>query len=168
MDPMKKKEHLQRSSKKYKSMDPMKKKELLETYSEKYKSMDPMKKKELIQTIATRKATKNNPLLHDLDNCISRFQNKIKEGPFYICSVCNRLLYRKSVVLLPKNKYTNANEALFTNIKSFDDKEYICKTCHSKILKGKIPCQAIYNNMYVDKIPTELSSLEKLEQILIA
>ena len=33
--------------------------------------------------------------------------------------------------------------------------------------KGKIPCQAICNNMYVDKIPPELPSLEKLEQILI-
>ena len=57
---------------------------------------------------------------------------------------------------------------MFTDIKSFDDKEYICKTCHSKVLKRKIPCQAIYNNMHVDKIPAELASLEKLEQILIA
>ena len=75
---MKKKELLETSSKRYKSMDPRKKKELLETSSKKYKSMDPMKKKEVLETIATRKATKNNPLLHDLDNCISRFQNKIK------------------------------------------------------------------------------------------
>jgi len=29
------------------------------------------------------------------------------------------------------------------------------------------PCQAVYNNMFVDDIPTELSSLEKLQQILI-
>ena len=57
---------------------------------------------------------------------------------------------------------------MFTDIKSFDHKEYICKTCHSKVLKDKIPCQAICNNMYVDEIPAELSSLEKLEQILIA
>ena len=66
-----------------------------------------------------------------LDDYISRFHNKIKEGPYYACSVCNRLLYRKSVMLLQKNKYTNVNETLFTDIKSFDEKEYIFKTCHS-------------------------------------
>ena len=35
-------------------------------------------------------------------------------------------------------------------------------------MKGKIPCQAVYNDMSVDKIPAELTLLEKLEQILIA
>ena len=49
-----------------------------------------------------------------------------------------------------------------------NDKEYICKTCHSKVIKGKVPCQAVYNDMFADDIPTELSTLEKLEQILIA
>ena len=41
-------------------------------------------------------------------------------------------------------------------------------TCHSKVVKGKIPCQAVYNDMSVDEIPAELALLEKLEQILIA
>ena len=57
---------------------------------------------------------------------------------------------------------------LFTDIKSFDQKQYICKTCHSKVLKGKTPCQAVCNEMYVDDVPNELLCLEKLEQILIA
>ena len=34
--------------------------------------------------------------------------------------------------------------------------------------KRKLPCWAVVNNMYVDEITTELSSLEKLEQIRIA
>ena len=41
-------------------------------------------------------------------------------------------------------------------------------TRHSKVIKGKLPCQAVVNNMSVDEIPTELSSLEKLEQIRMA
>ena len=53
-------------------------------------------------------------------------------------------------------------------IPSFDNKEYICSTCHSKVAKGKIPCQAVYNDMSVDEIPVELALLEKLKQILIA
>ena len=124
-------------------MDPMKKKYLVETNAKKYKSIEPKQKEALLkknresmkykyQTMDPLKEAKFNPLLHDLDNYISRFHNKIKEGPYYVCSVCNRLLYRKSVMLLQKNKYINVNEILFTDIKSFDDKEYICKTCHSK------------------------------------
>ena len=57
---------------------------------------------------------------------------------------------------------------VFTGQKSFDEKEYVCKTCNSKILKGKVPCQAVKNNLYLDEIPPELALLEKLEQILIA
>ena len=38
----------------------------------------------------------------------------------------------------------------------------------SKVIKGKLLCQAVVSNKYVDEISTELSSLEKLEQILIA
>ena len=49
----------------------------------------------------------------------------------------------------------------------FDGKEYIRKTCHSKVIKKGLPCQAVVNNMYVDETPTQLASLEKLEQVLI-
>ena len=49
----------------------------------------------------------------------------------------------------------------------FDGNEDICKTCHSKVVKGELPCQAVVNNMYVDETPTQLASLEKLEQELI-
>ena len=79
------------------------------------------------------------------------------------------MLYRKSVLIFNKQKYINCNiQHIFTDKLSFDNKEYICKTCHSKIIKGKVPCQALYNDMFVDDIPTELPCLEKLEQILIA
>ena len=47
----------------------------------------------------------------------------------------------------------------------FDGKENICKTSYSKVIKGELPCQAVVNNMYVDETPTQLASLEKLEQV---
>ena len=78
------------------------------------------------------------------------------EGPYYTCSVCNRLLYRKSVIQLKEAKYNT--RFLFTNKKSFDNNEYICKTCDLKVSKGKVPCQAVYNKLLVDEIPTELES----------
>lgn len=57
---------------------------------------------------------------------------------------------------------------MFTIKVSFDGKEYICKTCHSKSANGKIPSQAIINNLFVDEVPSELECLQKLEHILIA
>jgi len=56
----------------------------------------------------------------------------------------------------------------FNRRKSYDNKEYMCKTCHSKVIKGKLPCQAVINDMYMDEIPQELASLAKLEQILVS
>ena len=43
------------------------------------------------------------------------------EGPFYTCTVCNRLLYRKSVTQVKEAKYST--RFLLTNKKSFDKKE---------------------------------------------
>lgn len=51
---------------------------------------------------------------------------------------------------------------------SFDGGEYICKTCHSNAVQGRLPCQAIVNNLYVNDVQTELENLQKLEQIIIA
>ena len=51
---------------------------------------------------------------------------------------------------------------------SFDGKIYICNTCHSKAIQGKVPCRSTVNNLCVDDVPTELESLKKLEQIIIA
>ena len=153
MDPMKKKFILETKANKYKSMDPYKKYKLLKEKAQKYKSaglkekkaclqknrqrvkykykiIDPLKKANQLEKCKKARDSKADPLFHDLDHYISRFHNKIKEGPYYICSVCNRLLYKKSVMLLHKNKYVNANESLFTDVKSFDENEYICKTCH--------------------------------------
>ena len=64
------------------------------------------------------------------------------------------------------NKYPC--QTFFNIQQSFDSKEYICKTCYSEVMKGELPYQAVVNNMYVDETPTQLASLEKLEQVLIA
>ena len=75
------------------------------------------------------------------------------------------MLYRKSVLIFNKQKYVNCNiQNIFTEKLPFDNKEYICKTCHSKVIKRKVPCQAVYNDMFVDDIPTELSTLEILSR----
>ena len=101
-----------------------------------------------------------------MDSCIDTFKKKIREGPYYICCVCDRMLYMKSVLQLLSNRYSSQH---LINVQiSFDGKIYICNTCHSKAIQGKVPCQVTVNNLCVDDLPTKLESLKKLEQIIIA
>jgi len=104
---------------------------------------------------------------HSLDYYIEQFNLSIRDGPYYICVVCNRLLYRKSVIELKTEKYSS-NLCLFTSVGSFNGNVYICYTCHQNIKKKKVPCQAVHNDLAVDDLPSELAGLEKLEQILIS
>lgn len=124
--------------------------------------MDTDKKRNIISRIQSNKKAHKTQL-----NKISVFQSKIKEGTYYVCSVCNRLLYRKTVIHLNKEIYSSQLN-VFTDVKSFDDKQYICRTCNTKVLNGNIPCEAVCNKLCIDELPPELSLLEKLEQILIA
>lgn len=187
MDANKKQNLLTAYAEKYNSMDANEKQNLLTDYAEKYKCMDANEKQQLLAKTreayhnmkskekekrlekmrkVTRIAKQTKAITHnDLDSCIASFQKAVREGPYYICSVCNRILYRKTVTELKKSKYIIQH--LFTGKKSFD-KEYICKTCSSKLSKGQIPCQAVHNKLMVDDIPSELECLEKLEQILIS
>ena len=52
--------------------------------TEKYALMNSLEKKHLVESIVSKRKRKFN-----LDNCISQFRSKIKQGPCYICSVCN-------------------------------------------------------------------------------
>ena len=47
------------------------------------------------------------------------------------------------------------------------EKEYVCKTCHIKMKKSQVPCQAVYNTLFVDDIPEEMSCLNQLGLFLI-
>ena len=179
MDPINKQMLLENIQLKYKEMEPLKK-FFLEKRAMVYNAMD-FREKEVYHAknrtnmkrkYEVKKTEKQNKKIKSssddvmLDCCILTFHSRIKEG-HYICSICNRLLYRKSVKLIEKKKYSLVPKTLFTNIASFDNKQCKFTTCHSKIVKGKTPCQAVYNGMSVDEIPVELTLLEKLEQILI-
>ena len=160
---------LEKKRAKYQTMDISKKKEFIAINSSKIMSnrmsLDPKQKNNLLNREKEKRMEKKS-LTHDIDTYIEKFKKQIKAGPFYICCVCNRTLYKKSVVILQKNKYPRQD--CFMCQSSFDSKEYICKTCHAKVLKGHKPCQAVVNNLFVDETPTELAALEKLEQIFIA
>ncbi len=165
LDQSKKEELLTKNMSYKKTMKEEQKHKLLQNKRAKYQVMDPQQKNALLNR-EKEKTMENNSQIHDIDMYIDEFKRQIKAGPFYICCVCNRTLYKKSVITLQKNKYPRQD--CFMIQCSFDGKEYVCKTCHGKLRKGQQPCQAAVNNLSVDETPTELAALEKLEQILIA
>ena len=101
---------------------------------------------------------------------IQKFKLHISQGPYFICVVCNRCLYKQLVKLFHENKYdTTLHENIFDfRILSFDEKEYICITCDSKLIKNKIPCQAVINDLELHELPADFSDIRRLEKVLIA
>ena len=67
-----------------------------------------------------------------------------------------------------KEKYNSEHIGrLVTDLRSFDNKHYICGTCDFKVKKSQVPCQAVYNKLYLDDSPIGISCLNHLELFLI-
>ena len=97
------------------------------------------------------------------------FTSAIKEGPDYIGVCCNRLMYRKTILQFQVSNYDKApSEFVVPKTVSAQDKQWICKTCHSTLKQGRLPAQAKANNLDLDDIPAELSELNPLETRLIS
>ena len=45
-------------------------------------------------------------------------------------------------------------------VKLFDEKLYICETCHKYLYKNEVPCQAVCNKMALVPIPDQLKYLK--------
>ena len=98
IDAAKKQDLLDKQAENYKTMDTGKKQDLLNKQAEKYKTMGSFRKQELLERY---KETYNcNSKNITLDSCIQQLKKKIREGPYYVCHVCNRALYKKSVLTI--------------------------------------------------------------------
>ena len=77
------------------------------------------------------------------DKIINQFHKNIMCGPEYICTCCDQLWYRSSVTKCNVNNYSkcpqNIVESCITGVKSVDDTEWICRTCHSNLKDSKLP-----------------------------
>jgi len=101
-------------------------------------------------------------------NNVCKFKALVKNGPVFVCVACNRTLYRQSVFIFDNNKYQVDHKIFDSRLSSFDGLEYICKTCHQKLLKKKVPCQAVFNDLKLFDFPVEFQNIRKLEKILIS
>ena len=69
-----------------------------------------------------------------------------QERPYYMCVVCNRCPYRRSMILYPEGKFPLLDENSLDLLKSYDGNFYIYKTCSRKIKKGYTSCKLFVIN----------------------
>ncbi|CAB3985503.1 Hypothetical predicted protein [Paramuricea clavata] len=100
------------------------------------------------------------------------FHKNISVGPEHICTCCDQLWYRSSVTECNPSLYKScSNEILnlcLTGVKSIDNTEWICGTCHSNLKDGKLPSCAKANKMTFPEKPDVLNDLTSLEERLIS
>ena len=94
------------------------------------------------------------------------FKNQIKEGIFYISVICNRFLYKISVILFKKENYDDVIATLTSLHKSYNDLLYMCEACNKVMKKKFIPCQAVLNNLNITLLTKEFQSIHKLERVI--
>ena len=93
-------------------MNPEEKEKLLSGRAEWYKTLDPADK-DKITSLQANKETHRNSVQLDLDHKITAFQSKIREGSYYIFSVCNRIQYRKTVIQLKKTNVQHSARTIY-------------------------------------------------------
>ena len=59
---------------------------------------------------------------------VEHFPEQVKQGSYYIFTICHRSLYQRSVKLFKHEKYYILTAELYHPKKSFDEKLYICET----------------------------------------
>ena len=103
---------------------------------------------------------------------IELFHQNISVGPEYICTCCDQLWYKSSVTKCNASLYQPCSreilDSCLTGLKSIDDTEWICGTCHSNLKAGKLPTCAKANKMTFPKKPDVLKDLTPLEERLIS
>ena len=109
------------------------------------------------------------------NNAIANFLSKTKMGPDFVCTICHRMMYKQNVIPCNKSKYTKASHELLEqafcvqySYTSSDGRQWICKTCDSALSRGNLPAQAKANNLQLNDIPIQLSTLNALELRLIS
>ena len=99
------------------------------------------------------------------------FHRNIKCGPEYVCTCCDQLWYRSSVTKCSPNLYKICPQNIIllcmTGVKSINDSEWICSTCHCNLKDGKLPKCAKANKMTFPDKP-EVLNLTVLEERLIS
>ena len=68
-----------------------------------------------------RSVRQTNRLDGSIADSIKRFKDSIKVGRYFVCVICNRMLYRVSVTKCRTEMYPTVIQHIFTDVKSYDN-----------------------------------------------
>ena len=135
-------------------------------YQRNYRKVNMTSEKKEKQNEYLRRYRKDHVL--SIEDSITKYHQLVIKGPLYICTCCDQLWYKHSVVSADKLRQTNPDiDRYLYDIKSVDNKEWVCKTCHSHLIKNKLPPCAIANDMAFPQKP-DFFDLNELECRLLA
>ena len=110
-----------------------------------------------------------------IESAIASFLCKVNMGPDFVCTCCHRMMYKQNVVPCNELKYIKASDEIIDQVfsndlshVSTDGKKWVCTACDNALSHGNLPVQAKANNLQLDSIPVELSTLNALELRLIS
>jgi len=95
---------------------------------------------------------------------IRKFHIAVAEWPFYNCSCCDQLWYKRSVLRAKKLRFSNPNMLKYLRV---DSVEWICWSCYEHLRKNKVPLCAVDNGMSFPVKP-DFFDLNELECRLLA
>ena len=99
---------------------------------------------------------------------VQKFHIAVARGPVYICSCCDQLWYKHSVLTTENLRVSNPSTGQYLlNKTSVDNIEWICLSCHKHLKKNKIPPSAAKNGMFFPVKP-DFFDLNELECRLLA
>jgi hypothetical protein len=74
-----------------------------------------------------------------LQSLISKFNDIVSQGPLYICTCCDQLWYKHSVITVTTLKENNPDvQKRLLNRKSVNNMEWLCKTCNKHLKNNKV------------------------------
>ncbi|XP_035989961.1 uncharacterized protein LOC118561833 isoform X1 [Fundulus heteroclitus] len=122
----------------------------------------------------------------EMNAAIKKFQDRIRHGPTYVCTVCHRALFPGQVKHCNRGKYKKnmrvvaecltgtyvhvCGSACSAPCSVPEDRmqEWICYTCDNHLFRGGMPPIAAANGLHLSPIPPELAGLNVLERQLIS
>ena len=81
----------------------------------------------------------NRKSIHKKKKCLNKvkfFCQQIRQDPYATCTMCHRCLYKRSVRLFEHEKYNILITEIYRSVRSFDEKIYICDTCHKHLSRN--------------------------------
>lgn len=116
------------------------------------------------------------------------FQEQVRDGPKYVCTVCHKFKFKKQVITCNDETYLKKGGKSFSMANLCKTRKYcmdctdecgkyctnithklwICYTFRRHLLKGEMPADAYINCLQLPEIQKDLKSLNRLERQLVS